>query len=57
MPGAGRKLLVVEDEPLMASLLAESLMAANFKVETASDAAKARKVIDRFDPDIMLLDI
>jgi DNA-binding NarL/FixJ family response regulator len=57
MPGAGRKLLVVEDEPLMASLLAESLNAANFNVETAPDAAKARKVIDRFDPDILLLDI
>ena len=57
MPGDGRKLLVVEDEPLMASLLAESLNAANFNVETAPDAAKARKVIDRFDPDILLLDI
>lgn len=57
MPGVGRKLLVVEDEPLMASLLAESLTAANFLVETAPDAAKARKVIDRFDPDILLLDI
>jgi len=57
MPGGGRKLLVVEDEPLMASLLAESLIAANFKVETAPDAAKARKVLDRFDPDILLLDI
>jgi len=57
MPGAGRKLLVVEDEPLMASLLADSLAAANFIVETAPDAAKARKVIDRFDPDILLLDI
>lgn len=57
MPGAERKLLVVEDEPLMASLLAESLTAANFKVETAPDAAKARKVINRFDPDILLLDI
>jgi DNA-binding NarL/FixJ family response regulator len=57
MPSAERKLLVVEDEPLMASLLAESLSAANFEVETASDAAKARKVIDRFDPDILLLDI
>lgn len=57
MPVAGRKLLVVEDEPLMASLLAESLTAANFKVETAPDAAKARKVIDSFDPDILLLDI
>ena len=29
----------------------------NFQVETAPDAAKARKVIDRFDPDILLLDI
>ena len=57
MSGGGRKLLVVEDEPLMASLLAESLNAANFNVETAPDAAKARKVIDRFDPDILLLDI
>ena len=57
MLGGGRKLLVVEDEPLMASLLAESLNAANFNVETAPDAAKARKVIDRFDPDILLLDI
>jgi len=49
--------MVVEDEPLMASLLAESLSAANFVVETASSAAKARKAIDRFDPDILLLDI
>jgi DNA-binding NarL/FixJ family response regulator len=57
MLGAERKLLVVEDEPLMASLLAESLTAANFKVETALDAGKARRAIDRFDPDILLLDI
>jgi DNA-binding NarL/FixJ family response regulator len=57
MPGTERKLLVVEDEPLMASLLAESLSAANFTVETAPDAAKARKAIDRFDPDILLMDI
>lgn len=57
MPGANRKLLVVEDEPLMASLLAQTLKAANFQVETAPNAADARKVIDRFDPDIVLLDI
>ena len=57
MPGAERKLLLVEDEPLMASLLAESLRAASFKVQTAPDASTARKEIDRFDPDILLLDI
>lgn len=57
MKGSARKILVVEDEPLMASLLAQSLAAANFLVETAPDAAKARKMIGRFDPDILLLDI
>jgi DNA-binding NarL/FixJ family response regulator len=57
MPGANRKLLVVEDEPLMSSLLAQTLRSANFQVETAANAADARKVIDRFDPDIVLLDI
>lgn len=57
MLGSKRKLLVVEDEPLMASLLAQTLTAANFVVEIASNAASARKTIDRFDPDILLLDI
>lgn len=57
MLGSKRKLLVVEDEPLMASLLAQTLTAANFVVEIASNAASARKIIDRFDPDILLLDI
>jgi DNA-binding NarL/FixJ family response regulator len=57
VPGANRKIVVVEDEPLMASLLAQTLSSMNFQVETAPDAAKARKVIDRFDPDILLLDI
>ncbi len=57
MPGAGRRLLIVEDEPLMASLLKDSLSAANFVVQVASDVATGRKAIDRFDPDILLLDI
>ena len=41
----------------MASLLTQALIAVNFQVESAPDAAKARKLIDRFDPDILLLDI
>lgn len=57
MTGSLRKILIVEDEPLMASLLAQSLKDAQFLVETSADAAKARKAIDRFDPDILLLDI
>ena len=57
MPGQSRRILVVEDEPLMASLLADSLSSFNFKVEVAHDAAAARKRINDFDPDIALLDI
>jgi DNA-binding NarL/FixJ family response regulator len=57
MPGQSRRILVVEDEPLMASLLATSLNNFNFEVETASDAGVARKKIKSFDPDIALLDI
>jgi DNA-binding NarL/FixJ family response regulator len=57
MPGGGRRLLIVEDEPLMASLLKDSLSAVNFEVQISHDVATARKAIDRFDPDILLLDI
>jgi DNA-binding NarL/FixJ family response regulator len=52
-----RRLLVVEDEPLFAELLAKSLLENNFEVKTVSDAAQARKALVSFDPDIALLDI
>lgn len=41
----------------MSSLLKESLINADFEVETSSDTASARKKITQFDPDILLLDI
>ena len=52
-----RRLLVVEDEPLLAALLTKSLSEAGFSVQSASDVAKARAAIDAFDPDAVLLDI
>lgn len=52
-----RRLLVVEDEPLFAELLAKSLLENNFDVKTVSDAARARRALADFDPDIALLDI
>jgi DNA-binding NarL/FixJ family response regulator len=57
MESGKRRLLVVEDEPLMASLLAQAVRAADFEVETASDVKEAKKKIESFDPDIALLDI
>ena len=52
-----RRVLIVEDEPLMASLLAESLRSNGFDVDTAADVAIARRKIEEFDPDMLLLDI
>jgi DNA-binding NarL/FixJ family response regulator len=57
MPLDHRRVLVVEDEPLMASLLAEVLTSHGFEVRTAPGVADARTEIDRFDPDMLLLDV
>lgn len=57
MAGKGRRVVVVEDEVLMANLLADVLRAQNFDVRTAGDVAEARVAIRDFDPDVVLLDI
>jgi DNA-binding NarL/FixJ family response regulator len=57
MPLDHRRVLVVEDEPLMASLLANVLTGHGFTVSTAADVAEARREIDVFDPDMLLLDV
>ncbi|MSZ57740.1 MAG: response regulator, partial [Actinobacteria bacterium] len=49
--------LVVEDEPLMSSLLADVLFEHGFTVRTAVDVAQARREINAFDPDVLLLDV
>lgn len=50
-------MLIVEDEPLMASLLAEVLFGHGFAAETAQDVIEARAAIRHFDPDGILMDI
>lgn len=52
-----RRVVVVEDEPLMASLLAEVLTGHGFAVRTAADVSQARLSIEHFDPDLLLLDV
>jgi len=52
-----RRLLVVDDEPIMAALLATALESGGYEVRTAPDAPKARADLDRFDPDMVVLDI
>jgi DNA-binding NarL/FixJ family response regulator len=52
-----RKVLIVEDEPLIRSLLASKLSNDGFWVATAANSAEARKLSDESDPDLALLDI
>jgi DNA-binding NarL/FixJ family response regulator len=52
-----RRLLLVEDEPMTATLLATVLQDRGFLVETAADVASARTMVRDFDPDCVLIDI
>lgn len=52
-----RRLLVVEDDPLMSSLLVEALTGAGYEVTSAADVLEAVAAVDDFDPDAALLDL
>jgi len=52
-----RRVLVVEDHPLMRSLVAEALGGRGFAVEARGDAAGALAALDAFDPDCLVTDI
>ena len=52
-----RKVLVVEDDPLLRSLIADGLKGNGFFVSVAASAAEAKRVITEVDPDVALLDI
>ena len=54
---AGERVLVVEDEPRIAEVLAKYLEAEGYVVEKAKDGAEALSLLRRFDPDIILLDL
>ena len=52
-----RRLLLVEDELLLASLMQEVLRAAGYEVAHAASALEARGLLDDFDPDAALVDV
>lgn len=56
-PGAGARLLVVEDDPSIADLLSVSLSFAGFEVRTAATAAQALREVAAGPPDLVVLDI
>ncbi len=52
-----RRLLVVEDEPLVARLLRGALESLGFDVATAASNGEARAALADFDPDVVLIDL
>ncbi|HVT65694.1 MAG TPA: response regulator transcription factor [Mycobacteriales bacterium] len=54
---AEARLLVVDDEPNIVDLLSASLRFAGFEVATASDGQQALKLVDSFQPDLVVLDV
>jgi two-component system copper resistance phosphate regulon response regulator CusR len=51
------KVLVVEDEPLMASFIARGLQDSEYSVEIASDGAKAITAAEKENFDLVILDL
>lgn len=52
-----RQLLIVEDEPMVAALLQDTLASEGFDIRVTHSAAEATKITREFDPDIAILDI
>jgi DNA-binding NarL/FixJ family response regulator len=57
MAQSSKNVLVVEDEPLVRSLLTSLLEADGFTIGSASSAAEARQVTKDFEPHVAILDI
>lgn len=55
--GFGRSVLIVEDDALLRELIAQSLEARGFRVETSATAADARRAFSRGDHDAVILDV
>ncbi len=56
-PSFRRRLLVVEDDVMMATLLARVLTEEGFEPYVASDVKSARRLVDEIDPDCVLIDL
>lgn len=52
-----RRILVVDDEPILRTLLAERLSQNGFDVRYAPDALSAKREMLKFDPDALVVDL
>ena len=54
---AGERVLILEDDPLLQSVLADRLRHEGLEVQTASTLGEARRALDLAEPDVMLSDL
>lgn len=57
MPKPEYTILLIEDDPFLLSMYSTKFEIENFKVISADDGEKGLKIAQRYDPDIILLDI
>lgn len=55
--GLGRKIVVVDDEPILRSLISDRLKLSGFESWPAEDAFEARKLVAKHDADAMIVDL
>ena len=51
------RILTVDDDPLVSTLLKQTLQGMGYEVQVAHSAADASKVAKTFDPDIAIVDV
>jgi DNA-binding response OmpR family regulator len=56
-PDPPRRVLVVDDEPMVREVVARYLEREGFRVDAAGDGREARELIDRSPPDLIVLDL
>lgn len=52
-----RRILIVDDDALLASLLTDLLQGAGFEVQARGTTSEAKRAMEAFDPDLVLLDV
>jgi len=57
MPGAGARILMVDDDPGIRDVVSDFLGRHGYKVETAGDASEMERVLERGPVDLIVLDI
>ncbi|MFO5493979.1 MAG: response regulator transcription factor [Cuspidothrix sp.] len=54
---AAAKILVVDDDPAVRNLIQRFLLKQNYQVESAEDGKTALSVFEKFNPDLVILDV